>query len=46
MDHSHLLIEDLIVQLLICKKINILGNSIGFDSCGENSMRCLENSSH
>ena len=29
-----------------CKKINILGNSIGFDSCGENSMRCLENSSH
>jgi hypothetical protein len=29
-----------------CKKINLLDNPIGFDSCGDNSYRCLENSSH
>ena len=29
-----------------CKKINLFGNDIGFDSCDDNSYRCLEDSSH
>ena len=29
-----------------CKKINLFGNNIGYDSCGDNAYRCLEDSSH